>query len=102
MEIYCTNNDVFGSRGRVYLENGASPAAIEQGRLYNGHQGVKDIVNQANVTKQPQTPVSPSPSSPSPRNLQSFQDTFEQQPVAEETMSFAKMAAAMASMRARA
>ena len=99
MEFNFSSNDVFGSRARLYQENGASPAAVENGHLYNGHKGVKDVVNNATVPKQPQ-PVANPPASP--QKPQAFHDSFEQQPLAEETMSFAKMNAAMAAMRARA
>ena len=99
MEFNFTQNDVFGSRGRLYQENGVSQQAVENAHQYGGHKGIKELVNQAQVTRAPQV----TPTAPSPEKLHSFKDSFEkQQPVAHETMTFAKMAAAMASMRGMA
>ncbi|MBN9415795.1 hypothetical protein ABS71_17690 [bacterium SCN 62-11] len=88
MEFNYTNNNIFGSRAETYHQNGASREMLELVHKQDGHKGVKELIQSAPVTKAPQTPAA--------GKKVSIEDRFESSQPAEETMSFAKMAAFMA------
>lgn len=93
MEFNYTNSNIFGSRADTYHQNGASRELLELVHKQDGHQGVKQLIQSAPVTKTPQTNAPQT----SPFNKKvAYQDRFESSEPAEDSLNFAKMAAFMA------